>query len=93
MSRVLNDILPIYIVLLINIKTVVLSALVVGFSIKNSLVISFIIGITIPVDEEKIRSNTEGRETRPVDVEKTKSNTEKEGIRPVDIERSANAKS
>lgn len=93
MFRVINGILPIYIVLLINIKTVVLSALFVDFSMKNGLVISFTIGITILADEEKIRSDIEGKEIRPIDVERTKFNIEKEGIRSVNIERSANAKS
>lgn len=75
-----------------NIKAVILSMSLAGFSIKNSLVIFYTTGITVPVDEKKTRPDVKGGKIRLANIEKTKQVIERENIRPVNVEGLANAK-
>lgn len=62
LSRLANGIPPIYIISLVNIELVVLSAFMAGFLIKTDLVIFYITGKMVSIDGEKTKPDIEERE-------------------------------
>lgn len=75
-----------------NIKVVILLALIASFLIKNDLVISCTIGRTIPADGKRTRPDKERKRTRLVDMIRMRPNTKKEEIGLIDAKGSTDIK-